>query len=484
MTDYAPYEYAEEILQILGFAGISDYETLVYYDTITDETIEKVNNTMDRFKGLFKLREFNLSRYGYMLSNRTQLLNFVRKILSQLDVTHETDRHQGKNFLRLKSPNKTLRDYIMQKQNVATGSQKLNLKDLGGFGGAPIGPPKQPLKTKLMSDVMRESKSTTAVNEQKIYFYCETSLHGLDCLDVITGLESSAPFRIVIGRSTHLESVKSGSEHVMDLVYPISMVKYHEFEVFTTHYNQLMDLTVRSCGLNKLRFDYSTHRIILDCPVFQSKYAIFSGMCCGLEKGTPSFKPPLKSADCKPESFDISALGHTFRIVKGCTCVPKTNDVMSDAIACLLIHTKEYDGSLYEKLVTLKLHHIDKDPTTDLSKLYYSFPREADIDYKIEPNVPFRCSLNAGPLSKEIKPGCALLHPGITTGLGPVTGHGLCPDIFHVADVYLVLHNVPLDKLFHYKALRVKVTGIVLDCVQRNTLAQCTSDQLKEYYQS
>ena len=109
------YEYAEDILKIIGFKHLADYETMVSYDEIDQDALDAVNDKMLSFKQRFKLRDFNLARYKYIIPSCAQLISFIRKVLSKLDIPHEVFRHNGKNVMRLKPENKMLKVHKVKK---------------------------------------------------------------------------------------------------------------------------------------------------------------------------------------------------------------------------------------------------------------------------------------------------------------------------------------------------------------------------------
>ena len=469
---YKPYQYAEDILKLIGFKSIVDYDTLVPYEEITNDTISAVNAEMTRFKPLFKLREFNLSRYKYRLNNCTQLMNFIRKVLSQLDILHEVLRHNDKNVMRLKSPNIILESYIMsqdQSQKLATGSLEMSLKKIlaepiiskpmTGF----YPKPSVPIKEKLMSVIMSEYASRTAIYEDTVYFYGSVELKLLSelntthVLDVITKLECSSPFTLTIGG-------KEGQLHTsVDLLLPISLLRYH-YVTLTVHVTTLSKLVITSQGLNKLRFNPEEFKIILDDPVMTGS-VVMNGLCI-IPRDSGTFKhEPVE--DCTIQCNDMLIFGETYKISSGCSCRPAGKECVG--IMAIVSHSLE--GYL-EPVQSVHLEMIHSRPNDDGTyNIMYPMNRIADVIHRITLPPGMIGSIIMGPLERSLD-GSVLNFPSIATGCGlPVTGSGLCPSIYHNAKAYIILKNMPVDKLYHYKRLTVKIENIFLNTGSRNQLA-------------
>lgn len=469
-TSFASYRYANDLLKILGFKDISDYSTQVHYTSLDDTVIDKVNTEMERFRLLFKQRDFNLSRYGYKLSNRTQLTNFVRKVLTQLDILHEVYRKGGGNVMCLKPPNKKLEEFRMQTQELSTGSPLLFPK-LHQSKDVFVVP--KATKTKLMSKIMEESQSSTAVSETTIHFYRSVTLNGLCCqglLDVITRLECSCEFSVEIGG----QDVGIVTDE-LDMVYPLCMADYNEFKIIVDS-DRLASMTVKSCGLNKLRFDYTTHKIVLDAPPFDSQFVIAHGMCASM---TPKQVPPSAPVSDNVTVKDVIIHDKVYKI----GCCGKKGTSYEQALAMLvelrglatgdptdgLKEDDKVEGVRYSMEANYSLKHLVATETG--YDMYYQIPRETDVLCSLSLDSD-KCigELVAGPLRWPLDE--VVNIPIVALGCGmPVAGNGLCPDILHFTPLYLVVKDVPSDRIYMFQKISVNYAGIILDTVPRNYLA-------------
>ena len=124
----AHYEYIDHLVQILGFTNLCDFTSSLKCSDFSYDHVLQVNATLDTFRSLFKLHDFNLSRYeGCQLQTTDQLLTFYKKIFTMLDINYEIYRYKGENFLRLKPENPIYTKYI---EKMATERQKIKINPI------------------------------------------------------------------------------------------------------------------------------------------------------------------------------------------------------------------------------------------------------------------------------------------------------------------------------------------------------------------
>lgn len=110
------FEYLDKIVQILGFINLADYETYTTYDILKlsqNKICINVNATIDTFKQLFPLNEFDLRKIKYKFENIDQVIGFVKKLFFYLNVPIEYEN----KTLRLIPQNKLYNEYIKMIEN-------------------------------------------------------------------------------------------------------------------------------------------------------------------------------------------------------------------------------------------------------------------------------------------------------------------------------------------------------------------------------
>ena len=98
------FNYATKIMKIMGFNSISDFDTLIYYDKLKIQEVNicsKISTTMDEFKKLFPLNEFDLRRIKYKFENINQVIGFVKKLSLYLAIPLNTTRTNNSTVMRL-----------------------------------------------------------------------------------------------------------------------------------------------------------------------------------------------------------------------------------------------------------------------------------------------------------------------------------------------------------------------------------------------
>jgi hypothetical protein len=110
------YDYVNTIVKIFGFNNLADYMTVISYEKIKKNTKEitvQLSITMNKFKLLFSLKEFDLARIDYKFETVEHCYAFFKKILEYLFVPYYTFREKGKQYVRLIQQNNLYRQYIM-----------------------------------------------------------------------------------------------------------------------------------------------------------------------------------------------------------------------------------------------------------------------------------------------------------------------------------------------------------------------------------
>lgn len=109
------YEYANNLVKLVGFKNLKDFNTILTYSIISnDENILKnVNATMNDFKKIFELQKFDLARLNYQFKTFEQFFGFFKKLLSYLDILYDVYKNsKGDVLIRLKQQNLIYKKYI------------------------------------------------------------------------------------------------------------------------------------------------------------------------------------------------------------------------------------------------------------------------------------------------------------------------------------------------------------------------------------
>lgn len=109
------YEYANNLVKLVGFKNLKDFNTILTYSVISnDENILKnVNATMNDFKKIFELQKFDLARLNYQFKTFEQFFGFFKKLLSYLDILYDVYKNsKGDVLIRLKQQNLIYKKYI------------------------------------------------------------------------------------------------------------------------------------------------------------------------------------------------------------------------------------------------------------------------------------------------------------------------------------------------------------------------------------
>ena len=97
--------FTENIIKIIGFKQLSDFNTSINYLDITGDMINLINHKMEEFKIYFNTKPFNLSRIKYTLTNSQVIFSFVKNLLDYIGMRFVIIRKENKSYLRLKNIN-------------------------------------------------------------------------------------------------------------------------------------------------------------------------------------------------------------------------------------------------------------------------------------------------------------------------------------------------------------------------------------------
>ncbi len=120
------YDYTNQIVQIFGFSSLADFTSELSYEYVkknSNTICSQINNTFDRFKELFVVKDFDLARLDYKLVTAEQAYSFLKKLLDHVIIPYDTFRIKGTICLRLIPPNKLYIDYIEKMSEIV---QNLN----------------------------------------------------------------------------------------------------------------------------------------------------------------------------------------------------------------------------------------------------------------------------------------------------------------------------------------------------------------------
>lgn len=125
--------YVNDIIIIMGFKNLSDYEHVVAYSilkTSSKKICSKINETMTEFKKIFPQNEFNLRKYNYKFENIDQIIGFVKKLFMYLNIPLDYSRSKKDKILRLIPVNSICYKYIMNLRENPQNCAKISEKDI------------------------------------------------------------------------------------------------------------------------------------------------------------------------------------------------------------------------------------------------------------------------------------------------------------------------------------------------------------------
>ena len=248
------YEYANDLLKVIGFINMADYTGFVRCTGITEKHVELYNATMPHFRKLFKQREFNLSRYGNKLQTPEQLLGFLKKILGILGINYEITRFDNHTYLRLKMENKIYREFIYRMQHLSTSSQNLSNTQIQR---AELG------KCKNVSEI----DISTDVKTLTIY------VKGCVNLKEVVELENAMILKIDFQHPMLLKFDSFPSDEVEGSVkmrFPLSLCNCALIgNILPVRDDQIFMVTIHYAEINKMRFNAQDYKIYLDDEFFE-----------------------------------------------------------------------------------------------------------------------------------------------------------------------------------------------------------------------
>lgn len=471
LMDDAQYEYANELLQAVGFSSLADYTTLVKCSDIDGTVLDRVNETIPRFRKLFRQRDYNLSRYGYRLQKSEHLLGLLKKMTTQLGIGYEICRYKGANHLRLKPPTNHLERFIKKMQDVTTGSHltKQTLTSTGNTspGGLGLGlglksGSKTELKSKRMSEILKEYGNTDKRTKEYYFFDKLTAQRVRDIADVIMNVTSKAPFNVTIAGHSVVENVTEWKP-----VLPMFALLYHEVTI-TLVKPGFNSITVHSVGLNRLRFDITNWRIVLDSPDKGETGPYPECMNGGYVPVPKTVIPiPVVQSSTRSDTKDhllnvdeVEIMGYSYKIGKSDYVADGLNekDALAIGISRLATHKDTVDGIYGEYEKELELEYCEMNGEGDTVTAYYVLPRDYDVLMDIQPVTRNRDSTYSFQiLNRKCEvPESGLHHPF------PVVS-ACC------VSMYYVVSGIPVNMIT--SKLPVKATFIFLDADPRKELA-------------
>ncbi len=123
------YNYTNDIVKIFGFNSLADFSSELSYEYVKKNhtTIcSQINKTLDKFKELFVVKDFDLARLDYKLESAEHAYGFFKKLLEHLFIPYDTYRSKGTISLRLIPPNKFYIDYIDKMSEIVQNSNQIS----------------------------------------------------------------------------------------------------------------------------------------------------------------------------------------------------------------------------------------------------------------------------------------------------------------------------------------------------------------------
>lgn len=111
--DIQQINFVNDLLKIYGINGLSDFDSKISVNDITDDKIDNINSCINEFKRIFPIKNFNLRRKKYIIDSKTLALAFLKNCLIHIGMNFEYIIKKNKSYLRLKKPSKLLHYYIM-----------------------------------------------------------------------------------------------------------------------------------------------------------------------------------------------------------------------------------------------------------------------------------------------------------------------------------------------------------------------------------
>lgn len=121
------FDYTNELVKILGFNSLCDFETSISYDLMKknqNDICNKFTNSLCEFKKLFSQEGFELRKISYKFENIDQVIGFLKKLFCYLSIGFDYSRVRGVRVMRLIQPNNLYNNYIIKMRK---NPQNLNL---------------------------------------------------------------------------------------------------------------------------------------------------------------------------------------------------------------------------------------------------------------------------------------------------------------------------------------------------------------------
>lgn len=126
------FNYANDLVKILGFCNLADFTTEMSYDILKinqNNICLKFNEKIDEFKKLFTQEGFDLRKINYTFVNINQIIAFIKKLFSYLNITWDYSKKKGISIMRLIPPNNLYNNYIMNIRNIPENNNSNILKN-------------------------------------------------------------------------------------------------------------------------------------------------------------------------------------------------------------------------------------------------------------------------------------------------------------------------------------------------------------------
>lgn len=128
----AHYDYLNDIVKILGFKNLADFDTTITYTKLKSDQKQicvELTKSIDSFKKLFSQEGFDLRKINYSFENIEQVIGFVKKLFGYLFINWNYSRIKGISTLRLIPPNNLYNKYIMNLREIPQKENLILLKD-------------------------------------------------------------------------------------------------------------------------------------------------------------------------------------------------------------------------------------------------------------------------------------------------------------------------------------------------------------------
>jgi len=425
------YDYANQIVTILGFTGLNDYTSGFKISLLNEVHRQKINETIPEFKKLFLQRDFNLSRFGDKLLTNEQTLGFIKKLLTILDISFEIFRNKNCNWLRLKSQNIILQKYIMDISKMSTC--------------CPQELPSVP-KPEVHIDSLFSQYKVGLKQEKTVYFSDFIVLQNVfNQKNVfITSVKSDSKIKILFGGVLFLQENTP-------LKIPLDLIVYHDFKILSET-NETTETT--------LTIEYYNHN---EFPVSFKNYIVsFVPDNYIIENGILKQIQPFGILDQKTIDLIIGGNIEKELLITDIIIPYYDNKTLKIAThpkidGILLLAQIKLDGVLKKSQIQLSYYEIND----NLYTCYYPLD-EFDIVYQVD-HATDLLSIQHGTYCKVIK-SREILFPRISTRPG---------EIAHIVVTIKNKKDIPS---------KINITGLYLQTIHRRMLAQTGDARIINFF--